>query len=249
MQLKTDGLVIRDLNVGESDRIITILTRDRGVLRASAKGARSVKSRISTATQLLSHSAFTLFKGREKYIIDEAETLDVFMGVRRDIEKLALAQYLCELMACAAPQEAEAAIYLRLALNALHLTDSGKRPDDLVKAAAEMRLMTLSGYMPDLVACSRCGSFESDTMYFLPDKASLICDNCAAGGDKAFPLSRGALAAMRHIVYADFGKLFSFSLPQPGLDELSAASERYVLCCLDRSFNTLEFYDSLRASR
>jgi DNA repair protein RecO (recombination protein O) len=249
MQLKTDGLVIRELNVGESDRIITVLTREKGVLRASAKGARSVKSRLSTATQLLTHSAFTLFQGREKYIIDEAETLDVFMGVRQDIEKLALAQYLCELMGCAAPQEAEAEVYLRLALNALHFIDSGKRPDDLVKAASEMRLMTLTGYMPDLLACSQCGSYESDTMYFLPAKASLLCADCAAGGDKAYPLSRGALAAMRHTVYADFGKLFSFTLPQQGLEELAAASERYVLCCLDRSFNTLEFYDSLRGSR
>ena len=63
MQIKTDGLIIRDLNVGEDDRIVTILTRSRGVVRASARGARRVKSRLSTATRLFCYSDFTLFKG------------------------------------------------------------------------------------------------------------------------------------------------------------------------------------------
>lgn len=245
MQVKTDGLVIRDLNVGESDRIITILTRAKGVVRASARGARNLKSRISPAAQLLSHSDFTLYQGRDKYIIDEAEPLDFFMGVRQDLNKLALAQYLCELQANIAPQEADAEVYLRLALNALHLIDSGKRPLALIKAAAEMRLLTISGYMPDLIACKNCGEYESDVMYFEPDTASITCADCHAGGPRAYPLSKGALAALRHTVYADFERLFSFTLPQAALDQLAMASEQYLLVCLERSFNTLEFYNSL----
>jgi DNA repair protein RecO (recombination protein O) len=257
MQVKTDGLVIRRLNVGESDMIVTLLTRDRGVVRASAKGARNFKNRLSPACALLSHSAFTLYQGREKYIINEAEPLNVFMGVRNDIDRLALAQYLCELEECAAPKEAQAEDYLRLALNALHLADGALRPPDLIKAACEMRLMTMAGYMPDLVACRGCGAYESEEMYFLPADAQLVCGECARGdaangaapGMGGIRLSRGALAALRHTVYADFGRLFSFSLPDAALRELAAASERYVLCCLDRSFTTLEFYDSLRETR
>jgi DNA repair protein RecO (recombination protein O) len=245
MQIKTDGLVIRDLNVGESDRIVTILTREKGVVRASARGARIVKSHISPATQLLSHSDFTLYQGRDKYIINDAEPLDFFMGVRQDLDKLALAQYICELEGCIAPQEAEAEVYLRLALNALHLIDSAKRPLALIKFAIEMRLLTVSGYMPDLVACSGCGVYEDDVMYFAPHSAGILCSKCHAEGANDDPLSKGALAALRHTVYADFERLFSFTLPQAALGQVARASEHYLLCCLERSFTTLEFYNGL----
>jgi len=245
MQIKTDGLIIRDLNVGESDRIVTILTREKGVVRASARGARIIKSRISPATQLLSHSDFTLYQGRDKYIINEAEPLDFFMGVRQNLDKLAIAQYLSELEGCLAPQEADAEIYLRLALNALHLIDNGKRPLPLIKAAIEMRLLTITGYMPDLVACRSCGAYEADVMYFEPESAGIICSKCRTEAAGGYPLSRGALAALRHTVYADFERLFSFSLPEGALTQLCRASERYLLCCLERSFTTLDFYNSL----
>ena len=245
MQIKTDGLIIRELNVGEADRIVTILTREKGVVRASARGARSVKSRISPATQLLSHSGFTLFQGREKYIIDEAEPLHIFMGVRQDLDKLALAQYIAELTGALAPQEAEAEIYLRLALNALYLIETGKRPLGLIKAACEMRLLTIAGYMPDLVACRECGAYEADVMYLKPRKASLICAACSPETPEGDPLSRGALAALRHTVYADFERLFAFSLPEAALAQLALASERYLLYSLGRSFTTLDFYNSL----
>lgn len=250
MQCKTDGLVIRENNVGESDRIISILTREKGVVRASARGARKVKSRILPAVQLLTHSDFTLFHGRELYIIDEAEPLHLFLGVRRDLDRLALAQYFAQLEETLAPQEDGAEVYLRLALNALYMLETGKRPPALVKAAFEMRLLTLAGYMPDLVACRVCGAYEAAHMWFDPVHGDLVCDRCAPGEDVArdgesLPLAPGALAAMRHTVYADFGRLFSFELPAAALAELGRAAERYVCCRLERSFSTLDFYHGL----
>lgn len=266
MQVKTDGLIIRDLNVGEEDRIVTILTRERGILRASARGARRVKSRLSTATRLFCYSDFTFYKGREKYIIDDAEPIEFFLGVDKDLERLSLAQYFAQLSAHLAPEEEEAEPFLRLLLNALHFLENGRRPPAIVKAAFELRMLTLSGYMPDLVACRACGAYEAETMSLDPVTGTLLCCDCiAAGRDKeaaerenpdrrAAPhpgdgrrpvLSRGALAAMRHIVYSDFEKLFSFSLPEGAAGELRVAAEEYVLCQLERSFPTLEFYNTV----
>ena len=246
MQIKTNGLIIRDINVGESDRIVTILTREKGVIRASARGARGIKSRLSTACQLFSYSDFTLFRGREKYIINEAESLELFMGLRKDLSILSLSQYFAELIAHLAPQEDEAGIYLRLILNALHLIELGKRPLPLIKAAFEMRILTISGYMPNLVACSECGCFETDLMYFYPDTGVITCAKCINSSALKCPLSKGSLAGLRHTVYADFERLFSFLLTGVALDELSNASEKYLLSCLERSFPTLEFYRGLQ---
>ncbi|MDR3551591.1 MAG: DNA repair protein RecO, partial [Clostridia bacterium] len=244
-----DGLVIRELNVGESDRIITILTREKGVVRASAKGARIPKNRFASVCRLLCFSRFTLFAGREKYIIDEAEPLDVFIGLRGSLSGLALGQYFCELCGAVAPQEEPAEPFLRLILNALHLLETGSRPPTLVKAAFELRLLTLAGYMPDLVACRGCGAYEQDTMYLLPVTGCLMCADCLrekSVREAAMPLSKGALAAMRHAVYSDFERLFSFSLPEPALEQLSEAAEASLVSQLERSFATLEFYRNVR---
>ena len=78
MQIETDGLVIMERQVGESDRLITVLTREEGVLRAFARKAKLLRSSKLSATQLLCYSRFLIYKGRDKYIIDDAQPVEVF---------------------------------------------------------------------------------------------------------------------------------------------------------------------------
>lgn len=263
MRLTTDALIIRENNnIGEADRFVTALTRELGIVRASAKGARSIKSRNASATQLLSYSRLTLYKGREKYIIDDAEPVRVFFELRSDIEKLSLAQYFCELAAVLAPREEPAEDCLRLFLNALHFLGADERHPDQIKAVVELRLLAHAGFMPDLTACSACGCYESEDMWLLPSAGTLCCGECmlrdlpgsarelhgsrTAG---AIRLSTSVLAAMRHILYSEFSKCFSFALPEEGFASLAAACETFLLAQVQRSFNTLTFYHSLRPLR
>ena len=153
MQIQTEGIVIRVAAVGESDRLVTVLTRDRGVVRAFARKSRAAKSRLVSATQLFCYTRILLFCGKDKYMIDEAQPLEVFFELRQDIARLALAQYFCELAGVLAPQEdgERAAEFLRLLLAAFRRLCRGGRPLPLVKAAVEMRMLSLAGYMPDLI--------------------------------------------------------------------------------------------------
>lgn len=241
MRLNTDGLVIREQNIGEADRRVTLLTRDYGIVHAFARGARRIKSNTLTATQLLSYSRFSIFQGRESYIIDEAEPIEVFFSLRGDMENLSLALYFAQLMAELAPELDEAAPYLRLILNALHLLASGKRPALQLKAIFELRLLSIAGYMPNLIACETCGSFESDPMFFNVGHGSLYCAGCRpkAAHDT---LSMGVVTAMRHIVFSDFDKVFRFTLPNDSVRQLAGISERYLLAQTQRGFQTLDFY-------
>ena len=104
MQLETDGLVIAEQSIGESDRLVTVLTRDEGVVRAFAQQAKKSGSSKVSATQLFCYSRLTLYKGRDKYIIDDALPIEPFFDLRKDIERLALAQYFCELARALAPE-------------------------------------------------------------------------------------------------------------------------------------------------
>lgn len=243
MQIDTDGLVIMERQVGESDRLVTVLTREEGVLRAFARKAKLLRSSKLSATQLLCYSRFSIYKGRDKYIIDDAQPVEVFFDLRRDIGRLSLAQYFCELAGALAPQEAAAGDFLRLMLNAFYYLSKDARPQLLLKAAVEMRMLSFAGYMPDLVGCAHCGSYEAETMLFLPRSGKIYCSTCHSQvTEPVLPLSPGALTALRHTVYADFEKLFAFRLPEERLWELARASESYVLNTLGRTFPTLDFY-------
>ncbi len=243
MQINTDGLVIAEKIVGENDRLITLLTRDEGVIRAFAPLAKTLKSKQSSATQLLCYSQFAIYRGRDKYIVNDAQPLQVFFDLRSDIETVALAQYFCQLAAVLAPAEMPAGDFLRLVLNALHLLAQKKRPHNILKAAVEMRMLALAGYMPDFICCQECGVYQVQDMVFLPASGVIYCSDCYHNATEfAFHVTPGIMTALRHTIYADFDKVFSFQLPLQGQRQLAEITEAYLLQTLERRFTTLDFY-------
>lgn len=240
--LMTDGLVIREYDtVTESDRFIAIVTRERGLVRAAARGARKWKSRSSAGTQLLSYSRFSLVAGRDTYIVEDARPLEVFFSLRHDVERLALSQYFCELALHLVPSDTPAPYHLRLLLNGLHyLCDEGRDPL-LVKAVVEARLLSLEGYAPDLSACHRCGVAQGERFWFSPTSGVLCCDTCQRE-EESLPLSPGVLAALRHVFYGDFERCFAFSLPPEEAAQLAMVTERFLLAQQQRQYKTLAFF-------
>jgi DNA repair protein RecO (recombination protein O) len=245
--MKTDvrGLVVSEKRVGENDRLVTLLTAEKGILRAFVQRPRHAGGGRLSATRLLTYSRFSIFEGRSSYIVDDAQPIEVFFDLCKGLGSLSLAQYFCELAIALAPQGSEAENFLRLLLNAMYFLCRGTHPKRVLKSIVEMRIMSLAGYMPDLVCCEKCGCYEADKMFFMPRSGKIICGKCFAPPEPPepyFAMGRGAITAMRHTVYADFDKLFSFRVSEKVGKELSAASERYVLETLGHSFATLDFY-------
>lgn len=245
----TEALVIREMKVGESDRLVTLFTRDYGIIRAFASGAVSVKSRRCTATSLLSYSSFTLVKKKDTYKIREAVPIKIFFGSGCDIEQLALAQYFCELAAIFSSDGGEGAEFFRLILNSLYFLSCGKRTPALIKAITELRTAAVSGFMPDLVACDGCGKFEDDIMYFDFLNGKIYCGECKPENQQIQPVSKTVLSAMRHIVYSRFEKLYSFSIPKEQAEFLSDITGRYITVQSDRRFTALDFYESIKEKK
>lgn len=247
MKFQTDGLIIKEQNIGESDRLVYALTKSNGVIKAFVKGAKNIKNQKCAATSLLSYSRLTIYKSRDTYIIGEARTLRIFSKLRYDVQKMCLAQYFCELAITICPREQKAEKYLSLLLNSLYLLSEDKRSADLIKPCFEMRLASMAGYMPDLRMCRSCGEYSADTMYFLPRTGMLECLSCREKiSERAVALNPSTLTALRHTVYADDDKLFSFALSQEGLDVLNEASERYLKYRFEKDFKTLTFYKTIK---
>lgn len=243
--LMTDGLILRHYEtMAEADRFIAILTRDKGVLRATARGARRVTSRSGAATQPLCYAKLSLIPGRNNYIIEDAKPIEVFFALRQDVERLALAQYFCELALALCPSNASAEDHLRLLLGGLHYLAAGEKDLLLIKAVVEGRLLCLEGYAPDLNGCTHCGRQETP-LWFSPSAGTLFCGDHATAGD-AVEISAGVLAALRHLLYGPFERCFAFQLPPSDTAVLATVMERFLLAQVGKGYKTLDFFHTLR---
>ena len=245
IKISAPGLVIREQSIGEADKLITVLTAEYGLVRAFSRGAKRTKSKKLAATSLLAYGDFTFTKTKDAFSVEEAVVKEVFFELRNDVEKMALAQYFCELAYEFCEEDFEAQEVLRLILNGIWLLKGGKKSADFIKAVIELRLMCLSGYMPDLIGCENCGTYETEQMYFVPESGKIYCEECAPNGFN-YHLTASVIQAMRYVTLSDFEKIFSFVLNDESQKIFSKVCEAYLLQKTQRKFNTLDFYRVLK---
>ena len=240
------GLVLRETVTKETDKILTVLTAERGKLPVIARGARRKNSRIAAASELLAFSELVLYERRGWYLLDEASTIELWDRVRRDVTLLSLASYFAEMTEAVSTEELPAPETLSLLLNALYALDTLDKPAALVKAAFELRLLSLSGYEPLVSECAVCGKTAPDEPLFDPERGVVLCRNCAgAEARKLLALDAGSLAAMRHVLGAEKKRMLSFSLRGETMTRFARVCETFSRRQLDRDFRTLDFYKSL----
>ena len=133
---------------------------------------------------------------------------------------------------------------LSVILNSLHLLCKGEKEIIQIKSVVEFRLMSLSGYMPNILACANCGTYETDVMYFDTLEGCIYCKNCQKIGAIACP--KNVITAVRFICLTEPKKIYSFSLSKENLELLSKISEQYVLSHIQKRLPTLEFYKSVK---
>lgn len=246
MDISTKGLIIKEQNVGESDRLITILTEDEGIIRAFVKRANTIKNKNLSSTGLMTLSRFLLYKGRDKYIVKEAFAVEVFFELRKNIELLSLAQYFCEIILSLNITPDDAKEVLSLALNSIYLLCKGTIDKDIIKSVFELKAISIVGFMPDLVCCNVCGCYECDKMYFSLSNNVIYCDKCYnESKGYAILLSSSALKAMRHILYSPKKELFNFNVSGQSKKILNFTTETYVKSVVNQEFKALDFYKSI----
>lgn len=219
----------------ETDRILTVLSADRGLLTMKARGVRSNRSKLKGACQLLTYAEFTVGEAHGFSSITEATALEMFPELRTDIELLALASFICPACRgfiaggcgkpCAAAADFERALR---ACKAEKATAARQGGDGTAPCPP------LPGYLPELSGCCVCGNAEPDR--FSIADGTLECASCRASDGVRMPLSSASLAAMRYIVSCPDKKLFSFTLTGSAEKELCDAAESYLLTQLERSF-------------
>lgn len=241
----TKALVLRETQYKDNDKILSVLSEELGLLTVKARGVKQKNSRLRSGCQLLCYSELTLFEKNGYYTVNEAEPIQMFMGLRQDIELLSLGSYFAQLLETVSAVDRVNPELLRLGLNALYALDKLKKPQTQVKAVFELRLLSLSGFHPEVNGCAVCGETGAHTFYY--EAGVLLCDSCRKinGAGEHTTLSDSVLSAMRHILACDRQKIFSFTLPEPEMKELGNVAEHFLLSQLEQSFPALNFYKRL----
>lgn len=247
MFLTTEALVLREIDYKDTDKLLTVLTKDNGKMTFKARGLRSGKSRLKSACQLLSYSEFTVNDSFRSgyYTITEAEPKQMFLPLRSDLELLSLGSYFAQVVECLSQEDCVNPELLSLTLNCLYALSALRMPQGMVKAAFEFRIACLAGYAPNLDGCAICGAQAPDR--FNVSQGVLQCTACRSADlpGLRLPVSPGTLDAMRYLSQCLIKKLLSFQAGGKALRELSEASETYLMTQLERGFSTLDFYKSI----
>lgn len=243
------GIVLRETETKETDKILTLLTDKFGKISVIARGARRKGCKFAACAQSLVWSEWTLYQKKDWYYVHEGETMELFGALRRDLDAMALGFYFAELCEAVTAEGEPAGEILRHLLNGLYALGQLHKPPALVKPAFELKLMCLAGYEPLAEGCVVCGAEEPEAPVLDVVQGVLRCGKCGGGTPgTAVALCPNSLAALRHILYGEPKRLYAFRLGGVPLERLSQAAERFTLCQLERGFKTLDFYQSLRFS-
>ena len=245
MHLKIQALVLRVTDYNDRDALLTVLSRNHGKLTLKARGLRRKNSPLVAPCQLLAYGEFVLFEYRGQYTINEAQALELFQPLRRDLTKLSLGTYFAQAAELISQEDLPNPELLSLLLNCLYGLSKLDLPEALVKAVFELRAACLAGYTPDLIGCHICG--KQDPGRFDLSEGMLECQGCRHMGATGIrmPVTPSMLEAMRYICYCDPKKLFGFQVGPDTLERLADLTEAYLTTQLERGFSTLDFYKSL----
>lgn len=245
MYLTTKALVLRVREYDERNSIVKLLTQEHGVIVARVRNLRRKNNPLSAPCQLLVYGEFTLFQYKDRYTLNEAQSIEMFQDLRRDIEAFALGTYFAQVAEYIVQESQSDQGMLRLILNSLYALSRLKLPQAQVKAVFELRTACIAGFMPDLTGCVSCGNPNADR--FDVFNGHLSCAECATHEERSLrmPVSGGMLSAMRYIVSCPVSKLFSFRLGEESMEGLGKITESFLITQLEHGFSSLDFYKSL----
>ncbi len=230
---KDEAIVLKAIKLGEADRIITFYTRYNGKVRAVAKGIRKTKSRFGGRLEPFTRVDLILYRGRNLDTVTSVDIVESFKDVRDHYERLTAAAALAELVDKVTPERERALPVYALLVSGLKALAAGL-PTSVVPGFY-VKLLSISGYHPQLRICAGCGAGEGLAGFSAP-LGGVICESCLNEEEDAVSLSSERIATLNRLLASDLG--------QPhGLEEtiqLTRLLRRYAEYHLERPLRSLE---------
>ena len=240
---KSEAIVIKRIDLGEADKILTIFTPNFGKLRVVAKGVRKVTSRLAGHVELFTRNQMLLARARNLDIVTQSETVDAFRPLHEDLSRIAHASYVSEMLDAFTPDALENYPVYKLSAETLALISEDAHPDRVLRWF-EMQLLGYLGYAPELGQCVQCGGeLQAVTNGWSPSQGGVICASCRRVGTGR-DLSVNALKLMRLMQRNHYSATARVRLDTDLGNELSGVMQSYITYILERELRSAHFVRS-----
>jgi DNA repair protein RecO (recombination protein O) len=245
---QANAVVLRRLEYGEADRILTLLTREYGKLGAIAKGARRGKARAGSSLDLFSHSQMMLAKGRNLDVVAQVQRLGDSRHIAGDLARTAYASLVSEVVDKVLEERHPVDEIFDLVVTTLDRLNTLDRSPRADAAWFLMRILDLLGYQPQLLTCAGCGQgLPEAESWFSPLLGGILCAACGTPAQAGSPVSVNGLKVLRVMAAGDEALYDRLRLPVALLIEVEQALEDQLEYHLDRHLKSLEFIRGIRA--
>jgi len=243
---RAEAIVLKTMDLGEADRILTLLTRHFGKIRVIAKGIRRPTSRLAGHAEPLSHATFQLARGRELDVLTGADTRSSYRSVREDLDRIAAAWYVAEIADRSTADHAPAAPVFDLVETALRYLEAG-HPPALVCRWWDLHLLDRTGFRPALGGCARCeGALRETVNGWSPFEGGAVCADCVDRSGIGTPaLSVRALKSLRYLLASDLTAAARLRMDEALERELERHLRAFVQHVLDREIASARLIEEL----
>ncbi|KYG32041.1 DNA repair protein RecO [Alkalihalobacillus trypoxylicola] len=222
---KVEGIVIRTSVYGESNKIVTLFTRELGKIGVMARGAKKPKSRLSSVSQLFMYGHFLVQKNQGLGTLNQGEIIDSFREVRNDLYLAAYASYIVELLDRLTDESEKNPYLFELLYQVLHYLDEGIDPDVLMRIF-EMKMLAVAGIKPELDQCVSCQKQHLPAAFSIKE-AGFLCSNCLYKDSYAYKMTEQSAKLLRLFFYMDLNRLGKISLKEDTKKALKTIIQAY----------------------
>ncbi len=236
------GLILSATPIGEQDKRVVILTKEKGKISAFAKGARRQNSPLMGVTNPFAFGEFELYEGRTSYNVMHAGISNYFMELSTDFEGAYYGFYFLEIADYYTKEYNDEKQMLKLLYQTLRALSSGKIMRELVRYIYELKALVINGEAPEVFRCVNCGA-EDRKLIFSSHNHGMICSECQGIAPDGIPVCDSTLYAMQYIVSATIEKLYTFTVSEQVLQELRRIMKQYTDTHIDKKFKSLEILE------
>jgi DNA repair protein RecO (recombination protein O) len=246
---KTEAIILRTMELGEADRVLSVLTPRLGKLRVIAKGVRRPRSRIGGGLQPFSDVQLVLAVGRTFDVVTSSALEDPHLGLRNDLHSTAAAWYVVELADRFCEGAADSHEAFRLLAQALSALDAGDEVSrEVVARWFELHLLEAMGFRPELTRCLECGGqIEPDGNRYSPGGGGAVCPQCGHAALGARSVSSDALKVMRHLQRSSLVGVLGLRLVARLHREVERLLHDTVSAVLERELRSRDFLEEVAA--
>jgi DNA repair protein RecO (recombination protein O) len=244
--IRVEAVVVRHSNWGEADRLLVLFSRERGKLRAIAKGVRKMHSRKAGHLEPFTKVSLQLARGRDLWIVTQAETVESYLQIREDLVRTAYASYAVELVERFTYEEGASLPLYQLLQETLKRIAS---EEDCYLAVRyfEIHALDLAGFRPELTRCVGCGrEIRAEDQFFDAGLGGALCPDCGLKTTTSRQITMEGLKYLRHLQRSSYREAARAQIPERARREIETILQAYITYQLERSLNSPEFLQQVR---